>query len=313
MNIIVVMGPTATGKTDLSLNLAHKFNGEIISADSRQVYKGLDIGAGKYPGYFKDIQKQVGRWIVDGIPIYLYDEIGIDQTFSAADFVQIASRAIVDIHSRGKLPIVVGGTNFYIKALLTHIPNLNLPVNEKLRKKLSEYSLLELQQELQKINKEKWESMHYSDQQNPRRLIRAIEIGASLPAEDKILSSYNVLKIGLTAIREVLYARVDRRVVSRIEQGMVREAEDLISSGVSLARLKQLGLEYGVLADYLSGEIQDLVKIMQGKIHEYIRKQLTWLKKEKDINWFDITQHDYIRSIEKKVAQWYHLPDDQTD
>lgn len=313
MSIIVVMGPTATGKTDLSLSLAHKFNGELISADSRQVYKGLDIGAGKYPGNYKKLSKQKGCWVVDGIPIYLYDEVSLDQTFSAADFVRIATSAIADIHSRGKLPIVVGGTNFYIKALLTHVPNLNLPSNEKLRNELSRYSLFRLQQRLQKLNLQKLEAMNYSDRQNPRRLIRAIEVSLAVPVQSKILPKCNVLKIGLTAPREMLYARVDSRVVSRINQGMIEEAKSLIASGVSLIRLKQLGLEYGVLADYLSGEIQDLVKIMQGKIHEYIRKQLTWLKKEKNINWFDITQQDYICSIEKKVAQWYHLPDDQKD
>ncbi len=313
MNIIVVVGPTATGKTDLGLGLAKKFNGEIISADSRQVYQGLDIGAGKYPGNFKRIDKQKGMWVVDGVPIYLYDQVSLNQVFAAADFVQIATRIIADIHSRGKLPIIVGGTNFYIKALLTQIPNLNLPVNENLRKELVGYSLLKLQQRLQKINLRKWDTMNHSDRQNPRRLIRAIEVGSVEPAENKILSDYSVLKIGLTAKREVLYQRVDERVISRISQGMIEEAQGLIKSGVSSVRLKELGLEYGVLADYISGRTPDLVKTMQGKIHEYVRRQLTWLKKEKDIAWFDVTEKNCTERVAKKVSQWYHISDDKTD
>lgn len=311
MNIIVVMGPTATGKTDLGLELARKFNGELISADSRQVYKGLDIGAGKYPGNFKNIEKRIGCWIVDGTPIYLYDQVDLNQVFSAADFVQLATQAIADIHRKSKLPIIVGGTNFYIKALLTPIPSLNLPIDEDLREKLSKYSLIKLQQRLQKLNIHKWETMNHSDSKNPRRLVRAIEVSLAMPAQNKTFPKYNVLKIGLMAKREILYERVNQRVISRINQGMVEEAKNLINSGVSLIRLKQLGLEYGVLADYLSGKITNLEKVMQGKIHEYIRKQLTWLKKEKDIHWFDITQPDYAQEVEKVVAQWYHLPDDQ--
>lgn len=311
MNIIVVMGPTATGKTDLGLELARKFNGELISADSRQVYKGLDIGAGKYPGNFKNIEKQMGCWVVDEIPIYLYDQVGLDQVYTAADFVNDARKIILSIQKKGKLPIVVGGTNFYINALLTPIPNLNLPINKVLREELSKYSLPKLQQTLQRLNMHKWEAMNHSDRQNPRRLTRAIEVAMSAPAEKHDFKKFNVLKIGLNAPREVLYERVDNRVVSRIDQGMVEEAKNLLKSGVSIERLKELGLEYGVLADNLLGEITDIEKVTQGKIHEYVRKQLTWLKKEKDINWFDITQPSYAQEVEKVVAGWYHLPDDQ--
>ncbi|TSC86329.1 MAG: tRNA dimethylallyltransferase [Microgenomates group bacterium Gr01-1014_7] len=315
--ILVILGPTGTGKTDLALRLALLAQGELVSADSRQVYKGLDIGTGKMPNKLKienlklKIKRGNGYWEIDGINIWMYDVADPKDQYNVARFVSQANKVIKNINIRGKLPILVGGTGLYIKALTEGLSNLSLPVNLSLRKKLNEFSKEDMQISLKKISPERWKKMNYSDRQNPRRLIRAIEL-SSVQKIKLTWPNYETLKIGLTAPREVLYKRVDERVVERINQGMIEEAKRLHKKGLSLKRMKQLGLEYGVLAKFLSGEIREikgdkgLIKIMQGEIHGFVRRQLTWFKREKDINWFDITQGNFATKVEKLVNGWYH-------
>lgn len=285
--LLVILGPTSTGKTDLGLRLAKKFNGELISCDSRQVYKGLDIGTGKLPG---------SSWMLD-----VCDP---KDQYSVAEYVKDANKVINDILEREKLPIIVGGTGFYLKALLEGLPNLEVPIDLRLRRQLNNLTVEELQK---KLSNEKLAKMNGSDRQNPRRLIRAIELkGWKSIKEFKI---YDSLKIGLTAPREILYQRSDSRIIDRIKQGMIEEAKRLRKKGLGLERMKQLGLEYGILADYLSGKIntkEDLVKTLQLKIHGYIKRQQTWFKKGKNINWFDITEKNYAKKVEKIITKWYH-------
>lgn len=317
--LLVILGPTATGKTELALNLAHKFQGELVSADSRQIYKGLDIGTGKMPitGNWK-IENR--RWIVDGVNIWLYDVISPKRQYSVADYVKDAEKVVREILKRNKLPIIVGGSGLYLKAILEGLPNLRVPVDKNLRKNLEKLSLEKLQKKLQELSSKKWEAMNNSDRQNPRRLVRQIEL--SFTSDDGPLALSEAegkrlfLKIGLSASRDILYQRVDKRVLTRIDQGMVEEAKRLYRAGLSLQRMKSLGLEYGVLADYLSKKIKsmdELIKIMQGKIHRFVRSQLTWFKKpclpagrEKNINWFNITDLNYIEKVENKVRKWYY-------
>lgn len=278
--LLVILGPTATGKTDLALNLAKKFNGEIVSCDSRQVYRGLDIGTGKYPSQKSKVKSK----------IWMYDVADPRKQYTVFNYVQDANKVINDIQKRKKLPIVVGGSGLYLKALLEGLTNLSIPVNKKLRNSLSKLSLKQLQNKLQKLLPKKWQDLNQSDRQNPRRLIRAIELVGLKPNFAKT-QNFDALKIGLTAPRDVLYKRADRKVLARIKQGMIEETIKLHKKGLSFKRMRQLGLEYGVLADYLDGKIKDtneLIKIMQGKIHGYIRRQLTWFAKEKDVHWFNI-------------------------
>ncbi|MBI2337802.1 tRNA dimethylallyltransferase [Candidatus Daviesbacteria bacterium] len=350
LKLLVILGSTSTGKTDLALSLAKKFNGELTSCDSRQLYKRLDIGTGKMPDQFKilnskfKIEKSDGWWEVNGIRIWMYDVCDAAKQYTVYDFVKDADSVIGDIRERGKLPIVVGGTGLYLKALLEGLPNLACPVDEKLRKELEGLPVEALQERLQKSSFKRWEEMNSSDRQNPRRLIRAIEILlSSLPASPKLqrgerrpacqrlalsgrqgskkqtsvrnwipayagMTGFNFLKIGLTAPREILYQRIDKRVVDRIDQGMIDEAKRLNDSGLSIKRMRQLGLEYGVLADYLEGKItsqEELMKIMQGKIHGFARRQITWFKKEKDVFWFDITDNMFISKVEDLIVKWY--------
>lgn len=314
--LLVILGPTAIGKTELALYLAKKFNGELISADSRQIYKGLDIVTGKLPSGRWNMddgrwKKGNGFWILDGMKIWLYDVVDPKKQYTVFNFVKDANKVVNKIQSENKLPILVGGTGFYIKALLDGLPNLKIPVDQKLRKKLNKLSLDKLQEKLTKLSPGKWKLMNSSDKQNPRRLVRAIEVVMSKHWRDPsslIPIQSDVLKIGLTAPRDVLYKKVDKRVVKRIKQGMIDEAKSLYKNGLSLKRMRQLGLEYGILADYLDNKIKsrkDLAKFMQFKIHGYVRRQLTYFKKEKNINWFDITAKDYINKIEKIVHPWY--------
>ncbi len=321
--ILVVLGATSTGKTEVALQLARKFDGELVSCDSRQVYRGLDIGTGK-----------------DGANAWMYDVADPKKQYSVFDYVKDANNIIEDILNRGKLPIIVGGTGLYLKALLEGMPNLGIPVDEKLRKQLSNLTLKQLQLRLQKSDPVRWSGMNSSDSQNPRRLIRVIEIATlslrgvkrrgNLKRIGKIATLItprvlptlwwrarnDILKIGLTAPRQILYQRIDGRVISRINQGMIDEARRLHEKGLSFERMRRLGLEYGVLADYLDNKIkseEELIKILQGKINGYARRQIAWFKKENNVIWFDITDPNFPEKLEKEAAKWYYHADAAKD
>ncbi len=309
--LLAILGPTATGKTDLALQLARKFQGEIISADSRQVYKGLDIGTGKIPNNNGQLTKGKGYWEIGGMKIWMYDVADIKRQYNISRFVKSAERKIKEIYKIGKLPIIVGGSGLYLKALTEGLSNLSFPVDKKLRKDLEKLTKEQLQEKLKEIPTKKWESMNSSDRENPRRLIRAIELSKAKSLKLKV-KDYEILRIGLTAPREILYEKADKRVVSRLDQGMLEETENLRMSGLSIKRMKQLGLEYGVLADYLQGKISErnLIKIMQNKIHAFIRRQQTWFRKEKNAIWFDISAKDFPANVEKRIIKWYHHSDE---
>lgn len=309
--LLCIVGPTSTGKTDLAIYIAKKLNGEIISADSRQVYKGLDIGTGKMSSEGLSVTKKQNCWEIDGIKIWMYDVVDPNIQYTVSRFVKDANFFLENVVTSGKLPIIVGGTGLYIKAITEGLPNLEVPIDKNLRIKLENLSLLDLQNKLKKISIEKWNSMNYSDQQNPRRLVRAIELymlKKGIKIKKKMKSKYDILKIGLTASRGVLYKRSDERVIKRINKGMIDEALSLQEQGMSFQRFKQLGLEYGVLADYLDGKINSkdiLINTLQLKIHGYIRRQQTWFKKEENVHWFNIISKDCFNKIEKNVRKWY--------
>lgn len=311
--LLIILGPTATGKTDMAIYLAKKFNGELISCDSRQVYKGLDIGTGKLPGGEVEFSKHDGYWIIDGVKIWGYDIVSPTYQYTAGDFIKFAEEKINQILKSGKLPILVGGTGFYIKALLEGLSYFNLEVDNKLRNKLNELTLNTLQQKLNELNSEYFTGLNYSDKNNKRRLIRYIEIFKNKkPDESKkdkrLLDDFEVLEIGLTTEREKLYKRIDERVDKRIDNGMIEEAESLYKNGLSLEKMFQLGLEYRALAEYIDGKTtkSEMIKMLKYKIHQYAKRQLTWFKKDKDIFWFDVAKSDFLESVEKKSLDWYN-------
>lgn len=321
--VLVILGPTASGKTDIALEFAKKYNGELVSCDSRQVYVGLDIGTGKLPGGKWKVEdgrwkKGKGFWEINGIKVWMYDVADSKTQFTVKDYVVRAEKIITDIHQRGKLPIIVGGTGFYLKAILSGLPNLSISVDEKLRGELQELSLLELQEKLETLSPAKWKLLNDSDKQNPRRLTRSIELISMygyMNANDKrkaISEKYEVLKIGLTAPREILNKRIDDRVISRISQGMIEEAINLHKNGLTFKRMKELGLEYGMLAELLEGKISEdqFTVQLSVKIHQYAKRQMTWFKNPSTssecIFWFDITENNWQKKLEKMILKWYY-------
>jgi len=267
---LVICGPTATGKTALALRLAKKFHGELVSADSRQVYRGMDIGTGKdlpsklipHNSYLitqcQNRSYKLSSYDIEGIPLWLYDVVDPDGEFSVTHYEILAHTVIEDIRKRGKLPIVVGGTGLYIKSLLSPIETSYIPPDKNLRKILKSYSLEDLQGKLQKEDSSLWDEMNTSDRLNPRRLIRKIEIArykrdkktkdsktrlhqACLPARQgfggqavrAMKIEENILLIGLTASYPVLYKHIDKRVENRVKHGIINEIKTLLEKGYS--------------------------------------------------------------------------------
>ncbi len=278
--ILFIVGPTATGKTKLGIELARKYNGEVISADSRQVYKGMDIGTGK------DLKEY------DNVKYWGVDLCEPDYDFNVSEYRKYALEKINDIQKRDKLPIIVGGTGFYIKALLNPWETIDIKPNNKLRQKLSGFSVTQLQKELQKVNKNKWNSMNTSDRQNPRRLIRAIETASSRHSgrsPESIVA--DVLIIGLTAPYKYLYERIDRRVDDRIKNGVEKEKKRLIKKYKKLP--KTLGYGSQTVQEWKFAE------------HNYTRRQMTYFEHQfPQINWFDIRQENLIQKIEDVIGDY---------
>lgn len=276
--IILIVGPTASGKTVLSLEIAKKFNGEIISADSRQVYRGLDIGTEK-----------ITREEMAGIPHHLIDAADIETIYTASDFKNDAENAIKNITENNKLPIIAGGTFFYIDALLGKVTTPNVPPDHELREQLEKIPAQTLFSALRKLDPKRAVRI---DPQNKRRLIRALEIIKSLgqvPApEQKQSDSYEILCIGIEVDRDVLRTRLRIRAQHALERGLVEETKKILESGISRERLTEIGHEYAVVLDYLDGSFSDaeLIQKLEEKNWHYAKRQLTWLKRMEHVHWF---------------------------
>lgn len=319
--ILVILGPTATGKTNLALYLAKKFNGELVACDSRQVYAGLDVGTGKAPNgqwTMDNGQREKGKgyWEIGGIRVWMYDIVLLNKQYTVADYVKDAKRVIGEIRDRGKLPIIVGGTGLYAKALMEGLSSLDTPINKKLRQRLNFLSLKQLQKQLQKIAFEKWQSLNHSDKNNPRRLVRAIELKVSKRdlgnkgnlRNQGLAKKFDILKIGLNASRDILYEKINRRVYEWIEEGILEEVKNLRKQGMSGKRFKVLGLEYAVAVEFLEGKVDfdEMLEKMKNKVRQYAKRQMVWFKREKNIFWFDISDKDYLYQVENLVTKWYY-------
>lgn len=317
--VLIIYGPTATGKTALAIKLAKKFNAELISADSRQVYKGLDIGTGKV-SFESKIEKHQGYWVVDDVKIHGFDLVKPEENFSVADFIKFTQSSIIQIIKLKKLPIIVGGTGFYIKVLIEGIETVGVPANQDLREKLEKLSAGQLYQKLKKINPRKAKSMNDSDRLNPRRLIRAIEVSQSPVANHKLSINnqqltINNLIIGLTAPNNYLYERADAWLMERLQRGMIKELKELISRGVDLKWLDNLGLEYRWISRHSKKEIsiEMATHRLKGDIHSFIRHQKTWFNQFKNdlaagrqVKIYDISSPGWGDKLEKDVDLWYN-------
>lgn len=288
--ILVILGQTATGKSDLAVSLAKKLNGEIISADSRQVYKGLDIGSGK-----------ITKREMKGVSHYLIDIISPKKVFSVADFQKMAYQKIDDILKRGKLPIVCGGTGFYLQVIIDGIVLPEIEANRKLRYGLEKKDLTELQLILKNLDKKRFAEI---DTKNKVRLVRAIEIACALGKVPRLKKSpkYSVLQIGVTWPTEALHKRINERLIKRVKTGMIKEVTNLHEEGLSWKRLEALGLEYKYVALFLQNKITkaEMITELETKIVQFAKRQKTWFQKDARINWF---QPDQIKPIEKYILE----------
>lgn len=293
--IIVIVGPNASGKSDLAIKIASKIGGEIISADSRQVYRGLNIGTGK-----------ITKKEMKGIPHHLLDVASPRYEFNVSHFKKLAEKKIEEITNRGCMPIIVGGTGFWIDAL---IYDLNLPEIEpdkKLRAELELKSIEKLFTRLKKLDPRRAKNI---DNKNKRRLIRALEIvltsKKSVPVLNKELK-YNPLIIGIKKPKEELEGSIYNRLITRLTEGMIGEVKKLHESGVSWKRLDSFGLEYRYISRYLRGQLnyKEMVAELFIAIKNYAKRQMTWFKRNGTINWFDVSRNRVNAGVLDMVSEF---------
>lgn len=267
--IIVVCGPTATGKSDYAVELAKNISGEVISADSRQVYVGMDKGSGK-----------ITKREMKGVPHHLLDVANPKRTFSVAQYKKLSKDVIDDIIARGKTPILCGGTGFYIDAVICDTIFPSVPPNKTLRAALAKKSLESLQQKLRALDPRRYALV---DQKNKVRLIRAIEIATVLGSvpELKRTKQYDVVWHYLDFPDDVLKERIHHRLIKRMKQGMLKEVEYLHKQGISWKRLESFGLEYRYLALLLQKKMtrEEVLSQLESAIWHFAKRQRTWFKK----------------------------------
>jgi len=293
--IIVILGPTATGKSSLAVMLAKKIGGEVVSADSRQVYRDLNLGTGK-----------IAKKEMDGIPHHLLDVSDPKKQFSAAEYKTLAEIAVAGIISRGKVPIICGGTGFYIDALASGIILPEVPENKKLRSNLEKRSLGALVKMLEKLDPARAQTI---DKNNKVRLVRAIEIAVALgtvPKLEKKKLPYGKLVIGLDMDDETLKKRIGVRLNERMKAGMLREAKHLHAKGLSWKRMQALGLEYRWMANLLTKKV-DRKEFEAGiamDIWHYAKRQRTWFRRDKSILWLDPTKKSSLATAIREAKKF---------
>lgn len=331
---LIICGPTATGKTSLGLRLAEKLNGEIISADSRQVYWGMDIGTGKdLPEEAKlKIQhekkvvntenfKKIRPYRFGRMPVWLLDIVEPDEHFSVVDYMECAQGVVADLRQRNKLPVIVGGTGLYLKALSDGFDSAKVKPDWKLRQRLAPLSVAVLQLRLKKMAPERYRRMNESDRRNPRRLIRAIEKSLrSKGGKNETIApvlEQAPLTIGLMAPRHLLNDRIEKRVETRVRQGLEAEIRSLLEKGY-LWDNSVLGATLGYQQwqpffkqkDLFGAEKKQLKKAIldQWKKDEraYARRQMTWFKKQKSVKWINIGEKNWVENLEKYLERCYH-------
>jgi len=294
--VLVIVGPTASGKSALAIALAKKFKGEIISADSRQVYRGLDVGTGK-----------VTTREMQGVPHHLLDIASPKKNFSAGDFERQARNALKNIAAKHKLPIVAGGTGFYIDALLGRIQLPNVQPNAALRARLQKKTAAQLYALLKKRDTTRAKQMNTpSERNNKVRLVRALEIADSKTPERPKKHPYDTLWLGIAPKQKKLEKRIQDRLKARIQHGMIAEAKRLHREGLSFKRMHELGLEYRALSRLLQNKIskKEFEEELFRDVRRYAKKQIGYWKRNYDIHWYDPKQK---AKLTKDVAAWLRM------
>ena len=288
--LIVLTGPTAVGKTSLSISLAKAVNGEIISADSMQVYKGMDIGSAK-------IRKEE----MQGVTHYLVDILEPEEEFHIVKFQELAKAALEEIYAKGKIPILVGGTGFYIQAVTRDIDFTQAEQETSYREELEQFAKEKgaeyLHEKLREVDSKSAENIHAN---NVKRVIRALEfyhqngtpISEHNEEQKQQTSPYNLAYFVLTAPREILYERIDRRVDQMMEEGLLEEVKSLRERGCHRGMVSMQGLGYKEILAYLEGEypLEEAVRILKRDPRHFAKRQLTWFRREQDVIWVDKEQ-----------------------
>jgi len=275
--LIVILGPTASGKSELAIKLAKKFNGEIVSADSRQVYKGMDIGTGK-----------ITKKEMKGIPHYLLDVASPKRRFTVAQYRKLALKAIEKVFKKRKVPILCGGTGFYIQAVVDGIIIPEVKPDWRLRSNLNKFPVEELYKILKKLDPRRAKAI---EKKNPRRLIRAIEIimktKKPVPPFKKQPLPYPVLMIGIKKLPEELKKLIEKRFLKWLKIGLIAEVKKLRKLGLPWKRIEEFGIHYRVITQYLQNKLsyKEMIEHSLKELHNYAKHQMTWFKRDKRIIW----------------------------
>ena len=289
--IVAIVGPTAVGKSALAVEVARLFNGEVVSVDSRQVYRGLDIGSGK-----------IGQKEMRGVPHHLLDVASPSRQFSAALYRELAEKRIREILVRGRIPIICGGTGLYLDVLSGRIQIPDVPPNPTLRKRLSAKTAQELCALLTQLDPRRAKTI---DAQNPRRLIRAIEIACfgSVPPSHHSHILQNVRMIGLVLPPLELRKNIRARLASRMKK-MIAEVKRLHARGLSWRRMEELGLEYRYLSRYLRGMLtkDKMTERLQTEIWRYAKRQMRWFRRNPEIRWFEPDEKRKIYAMIRRTG-----------
>jgi len=294
--IIVILGPTASGKSDLAVEIALRHNGEVISADSRQIYKDLDIGSGK-----------ITEEETKGVPHHLLSFVEPQNTYSVAEYQKDAEKAIQGVLDRGNLPILCGGTGFYIQSIVDGFVPPKVEADWSLRKYLGKKPVEELFGMLKELDPERAENI---DVKNPHRLIRAIEIAKKLGKVPNMnyksrIINYEILQIGIKLPDEVLKEKIAKRVKGMIDEGLLDEVKGLYASELSWDKIEEFGFEYKYPAMFLRGEIngKEMLERMILKNQQYAKRQMTWFKRDERIKWLAPSNVEGIESNKIEDAE----------
>lgn len=285
--LVILVGPTAVGKTAASIGLAKALNGEIISGDSMQIFKGLDIGTAK-----------ISQSEMDGVVHHLIDIKEPWESFSAAEFKRLADEAIADIHSRGKLPIIVGGTGFYINSVLYEYHFGEAETDEAYRAQLQQYLELHGNEALWQLLLEKdpvsAERLHSNDTKRVMRALEVLHVTGTPASErqntvDRQTMRYDAVYIALNLSREILYQRINHRVEQMMAEGLEQEVRNALAQGVPQDALSMTSLGYRQMIQYFNGEIslERAVELIQRDTRHFAKRQLTWFRHDPNIQWVD--------------------------
>ncbi len=303
--IIAVVGPTASGKSGLAEEIAKQFDGELICADSRQLYRGMTIGTAKDVGKWEDREWGKAYVLESGIIEHLVDMLDPDQEFSVADYQRLAQEKIAEVIKRGKLPILVGGTGLYIKSVVDNFSFPDVAPNEEIRKRLNVKSLDDLQKTYAACDPIGATAI---DENNKRRLVRAIEVCMVTRRPYSQMRKngeklYESLQLGVELFRESLYQRINHRAIGMVQNGLVGEVQKLIDDGVDPTKSAMGGIGYKEAVDHLQGEISldEMIGRIQRNSRHLAKRQLTWFKRDARIKWTTSTDEalDLVRDFLK--------------